>query len=158
ALVQFGQSIDSGVLRGQEYNSVMEQTPALAMAIVKGLGVTTGELRQMAKDGKLTMDVIIPALEKAKDSVDKDFSTRVLTLSAAFENLRTQATKWVGEANETTGAVRLLSEAVGTDAENFDLLAKGILYIGGGTIAERLANTAKITQQQATATKVAAMS
>ncbi|HLQ88066.1 MAG TPA: tape measure protein, partial [Enterococcus sp.] len=158
ALMQFGQSLASGVFRGQEFNSVMEQTPALAMAIAKGLGVTTGELRQMANDGKLTMDVIIPALEKAKDSVDKDFSTRVLTLSAAFENLRTQATKWVGEANETTGAVRLLSEAVGTAAENFDLLAKGILYIGGGTIAGRLANTVKITQQQATATKVAAMS
>ncbi len=158
ALMQFGQSLASGVFRGQEFNSVMEQTPALAMAIAKGLGVTTGELRQMANDGKLTMDVIIPALEKAKDSVDKDFSTRVLTLSAAFENLRTQATKWVGEVNETTGAVRLLSETVGAAAENFDVLAKGILYIGGGAIAGQLANTIKMTQQQATAAKVAAMS
>ncbi|MEH8212202.1 phage tail tape measure protein [Gallibacterium anatis] len=158
ALMQFGQSLASGVFRGQEFNSVMEQTPALAMAIAKGLGVTTGELRQMANDGKLTMDVIIPALEKAKDSVDKDFSTRVLTLSAAFENLRTQATKWVGEANETTGAVRLLSETVGAAAEHFDVLAKGILYIGGGAIAGQLAKTIQMTQQQATAAKVAAMS
>ncbi|WP_052122047.1 phage tail tape measure protein [Gallibacterium anatis] len=158
ALMQFGQSLASGVFRGQEFNSVMEQTPGLAMAIAKGLGVTTGELRQMANDGKLTMDVIIPALEKAKDSVDKDFSTRVLTLSAAFENLRTQATKWVGEANETTGAVRLLSETVGAAAEHFDVLAKGILYIGGGAIAGQLAKTIQMTQQQATAAKVAAMS
>ncbi|MCW9717332.1 tape measure protein [Avibacterium sp. 21-599] len=158
ALMQFGQSLASGVFRGQEFNSVMEQTPGLAMAIARGLGVTTGELRQMANDGKLTMDVIIPALEKAKASVDKDFSTRVLTLSAAFENLRTQATKWVGEANETTGAVRLLSETVGAAAEHFDLLAKGILYIGGGAIAGQLAKTIQMTQQQATAAKVAAMS
>lgn len=157
ALMQFGQSLASGIFRGQEFNSVMEQTPGLAMAIAKGLGVTTGELRQMANDGKLTMDVIIPALENAKASVDKDFSTRVLTLSAAFENLRTQATKWVGEANETTGAVRLLSEAVGAAAEHFDFLARSMLYIGGGAIAGRLANTVQITQQQAIAAKVAAM-
>ncbi|WP_065238237.1 tape measure protein [Gallibacterium genomosp. 3] len=157
ALMQFGQSLASGIFRGQEFNSVMEQTPGLAMAIAKGLGVTTGELRQMANDGKLTMDVIIPALENAKASVDKDFSTRVLTLSASFENLRTQAIKWAGEANETTGAVRLLSEAVGVASEHFDFLARSMLYIGGGAIAGRLANTVQITQQQAIAAKVAAM-
>lgn len=77
ALMQFGQSLASGVFRGQEFNSVMEQTPALAQAIAHGLGVTTGELRSMAKaaDGqtsqyqevkKLTQDIATNA-EKYKN-------------------------------------------------------------------------------------------
>lgn len=70
ALMQFGQALGSGVFRGDEFNSVMEQTPGLAKAIADGLGVTTGELRNMAKEGKLTTDILIPALERAKSSVD----------------------------------------------------------------------------------------
>ncbi|EMB4305417.1 TPA: tape measure protein, partial [Acinetobacter baumannii] len=48
ALVQFGQALASGTLRGEELNSVMEQTPALAKAIAKGMGITVGELRSVA--------------------------------------------------------------------------------------------------------------
>ena len=104
ALMQFGQSLASGVFRGQEFNSVMEQTPGLAQAIAKGLGVSVGELRNMANAGKLTTDVIIPALERVKGSVDEQFNTRVVTISMAFENLRTSTTKWIGELDQATGA------------------------------------------------------
>lgn len=104
ALMQFGQSLASGVFRGQEFNSVMEQTPGLAQAMAKGLGVSVGELRNMANAGKLTTDVIIPALERVKGSVDEQFNTRVVTISMAFENLRTSTTKWIGELDQATGA------------------------------------------------------
>nr|DAS53668.1 MAG TPA: Tail tape measure [Bacteriophage sp.] len=104
ALMQFGQSLASGVFRGQEFNSVMEQTPGLAQAMAKGLGVSVGELRNMANAGKLTMDVIIPALERVKGSVDEQFNTRVVTIGMAFENLRTSTTKWIGELDQATGA------------------------------------------------------
>lgn len=103
ALMQFGQSLASGVFRGQEFNSVMEQTPGLAQAMAKGLGVSVGELRNMANAGKLTMDVIIPALERVKGSVDEQFNTRVVTIGMAFENLRTSTTKWIGELDQATG-------------------------------------------------------
>lgn len=104
ALMQFGQSLASGVFRGQEFNSVMEQTPGLAQAMAKGLGVSVSELRNMANAGKLTMDVIIPALERVKGSVDEQFNTRVVTIGMAFENLRTSTTKWIGELDQATGA------------------------------------------------------
>ena len=104
ALMQFGQSLASGVFRGQEFNSVMEQTPGLAQAMAKGLGVSVGELRNMANAGKLTMDVIIPALERVKGSVDEQFNTRIVTIGMAFENLRTSTTKWIGELDQASGA------------------------------------------------------
>ncbi|MBE2898082.1 tape measure protein [Pasteurellaceae bacterium 20609_3] len=131
ALMQFGQSLASGVFRGQEFNSVMEQTPGLAMAIARGLGVTTGELRNMANAGNLTMDVIIPALEKAKASVDKDFSTRVLTVSAAFENLKTATTKWVGETSDSLNAARGLASGIDLLARNLEHIIPLVVGVGG---------------------------
>ncbi|KGQ60198.1 hypothetical protein IO48_09720 [Gallibacterium anatis 4895] len=89
ALMQFGQAMASGELRGEELNSVMEQTPGLADAIAKGLGITTAELNAMGKAGELAIPKVIEALKKAKDSVDSDFEKRVMTISQAFTNLDT---------------------------------------------------------------------
>ena len=85
--MQFGQAMASGELRGEELNSVMEQTPGLADAIAKGLGITTAELKAMGKAGELAIPKVIEALKKAKDSVDSDFEKRVITVSQAFTNI-----------------------------------------------------------------------
>lgn len=77
----------SGELRGEELNSVMKQTPGLADAIAKGLGITTAELKAMGKAGELAIPKVIEALKKAKDSVDSDFEKRVMTISQAFTNI-----------------------------------------------------------------------
>lgn len=132
ALTQFGQALGSGILRGDEFNSVMEQTPALAKAIATGLGVTTGELRNMAKEGKLTMDVLVPALERAKESVDDQFNTRILTISAAFENLNTSAVKWIGELDKSTGASEAFAKAINEIANHLTVVAS--LAAGAGVI------------------------
>ena len=132
ALTQFGQALGSGILRGDEFNSVMEQTPALAKAIATGLGVTTGELRNMAKEGKLTMDVLVPALERAKETVDAQFDTRILTISAAFENLNTSAVKWIGELDKSTGASEAFAKAIDEIAKHLTIVAS--LAAGVGVI------------------------
>lgn len=149
ALMQFGQSLASGVFRGEEFNSVMEQTPGLVQAIAKGLGVTTGELRNMAKDGKLTMDILIPALEKAKASVDEQFSTRVLTVSAAFENLKTATTKWIGEADQAMGSSEKLANAIGVVSEHLTGFATGAGVLGLGLLAGKLKSLVTIGHQEA---------
>ena len=132
ALTQFGQALGSGILRGDEFNSVMEQTPALAKAIATGLGVTTGELRNMGKEGKLTMDVLVPALERAKESVDDQFNTRILTISAAFENLNTSTIKWIGELDKSTGASEAFAKAINEIANHLTVVAS--LAAGAGVI------------------------
>ena len=132
ALTQFGQALGSGILRGDEFNSVMEQTPALAKAIATGLGVTTGELRNMAKEGKLTMDVLVPALERAKESVDSQFDTRILTISAAFENLNTSTVKWIGELDKSTGASEAFAKAINEIANHLTVVASaGVIWSVG---------------------------
>lgn len=132
AIIQFSQGLASGVLRGQEYNSVAEQTPALLDAIARGLGKTRSELRAMALDGKLTTDVIIGALENSKDSTDELFSRMNLGVSATFNKLRNATVAWVGELNEALGATTALNAVLNTLAENLDGAA---FLIGAAAIA-----------------------
>lgn len=132
ALTQFVQALDGGILRGEEFNSISKQTPALAKAIADGLGVTAGELRNMAKEGKLTMDVLVPALERAKESVDDQFNTRILTISAAFENLNTSTIKWIGELDKSTGASEAFAKAINEIANHLTIVAS--LAAGAGVI------------------------
>lgn len=149
ALTQFGQSLASGVFRGEEFNSVMEQTPGLAQAIATGLGVSTDELRNMAKQGQLTMDVLIPALEKAKDSVDAQFATRVVTVSGAFENLNTATIKWAGELDQTLGLSQKFVGVIGGVSEHLNAIG-GAVGVGTlGAIANQFKSFVKTGNEQA---------
>ena len=138
ALMQFGQALGSGVFRGDEFNSVMEQTPGLAKAIADGLGVTTGELRNMAKEGKLTTDVLIPALERAKNSVDSQFGSRILTISAALENLSTATVKWVGETDNAIGVSRTAAEIINGFSHHLTVAATVMGTFGAAVGATKL--------------------
>ena len=140
AITQFGQALGSGVLRGDEFNSVMEQAPGLARAIAEGLGVTVGELRNLAKAGKLTTDTIIPALEKISGKVDADFNKMAATVDQAFENLRTSAIKWIGEADAAAGVSAKLADGILLLSQNFDTAAKVAIAFGGALGVGQLVN------------------
>ncbi|UDN37555.1 phage tail tape measure protein [Proteus sp. NMG38-2] len=172
ALTQFGQALASGQLRGEELNSVMEQTPALAKAIADGMGVSVGELRKKAQDGEMTIEKVIQALERAADSVDKKFATSVTTVSQGFTNLQSAMTKFIGEANQGTGATQLFTTGMATLADNLSLVAKVVEGIAVTALVAKLSqwtkatylknqatlNEAKATLQSAQANSVAATS
>ena len=140
ALMQFGQALGSAELRGDELNSVIEQTPGLADAIAKGLGVTTGELKNLAKAGQLDIHTVIQALVKARDTVDNDFNKRVKTLSMSFTNLETSITKFSGEANSALGVTQKL--ATGIDFVS-DHLQELIIGLGSLTAALAIGHLSK---------------
>lgn len=140
ALMQFGQALGSAELRGDELNSVIEQTPGLADAIAKGLGVTTGELKNLAKAGQLDIHTVIQALVKARDTVDNDFNKRVKTLSMSFTNLETSITKFSGEATSALGVTQKL--ATGVDFVS-DHLQELIIGLGSLTAALAIGHLSK---------------
>ena len=70
---QFIQSMQQGTLRGEEYNSMMENGYGVAEALAKGLGVTTGELKNMADNGELGAERVYKALLSQKDAVQQTF-------------------------------------------------------------------------------------
>ncbi|EMI5436754.1 tape measure protein [Proteus mirabilis] len=145
ALTQFGQALASGQLRGEELNSVMEQTPALAKAIADGMGVSVGELRKKAQDGEMTIEKVIQALERAADSVDKKFATSVTTVSQGFTNLQSAITKFIGEANQGTGATQLFTKGMTTLTDNLSLVAKVVEGIAVTALVAKLSQWTKAT-------------
>lgn len=136
ALMQFGQALASGVLRGEEFNSIAEQAPALLKAIATGLGVDIGQLREMAKEGKLTGSVVVGALEKSKVAVDELFDKTDFTIGNSFTMLNNAVTQFVGEAGKGSGAASLLSNSIRTLAENLGLIAD-VAVVGGIALATK---------------------
>ena len=130
ALVQFGQALASGTLRGEELNSVMEQTPALAKAIAQGMGITVGELRSVAAQGKITSQEIVKALKNVQNDVDALFAKTDITIGQSLTLLNNEITKFVGESGKGSGAAQVLAGTVQTLAGNLDTLTS-VLMLGG---------------------------
>lgn len=104
AILQFSQALASGVIRGDEFNSVAENAPAAMDAFSRALGVGKGELRKLAAEGALTSDILIQALKEQAEEVDKAFVKTESTISQAFTNLKNNVIVFVGQMNEATGA------------------------------------------------------
>ncbi|WP_427838320.1 tape measure protein [Actinobacillus pleuropneumoniae] len=148
ALMQFGQAMAGGVLRGAELNSVMTQTPGLAQAIADGLGVSVGALKKMGESGELQIPKVIKALQKVKSSVDTDFNKTVTTLSASFTNLETSMMKFVGEVDTTYGVTQKLGDGVEFVAENLEELIKvATAFIGALAIGHISKYTVELTKK-----------
>ncbi len=130
ALVQFGQALASGTLRGEELNSVMEQTPALAKAIAQGMGITVGELRTVAAEGKITSQEIVKALRNVEKDVDALFAKTDITIGQSMTLLNNEITKFVGESGKGSGAAQVLAGTIQTLASNLDVLTSAMM-VGG---------------------------
>ncbi|WP_109123250.1 tape measure protein [Acinetobacter baumannii] len=130
ALFQYGQALDGGVLRAEEFNSLVDGAGGLLNAMAKGLGVTRGELRQMMLDGKLTGEVITKALLKAGDSVEELYGKTDKTISQSLGMLSNAITKFVGEAGKGSGTAQVLSGSIQTLAGNLDVLTSAMM-VGG---------------------------
>lgn len=136
ALRQFGQSISSGTIRAEEFNSILEQMPELARQIAAGMGVSIGELRQLMLDGKLTAEDALNAIQKQTGSVNAEFEKLPRTLAQANNALTNSFLSMIDSVNQATGASswmvtvidsltaaldRLAGKAISADAQISDL-------------------------------------
>ena len=123
ALRQFGQSIASGTIRAEEFNSILEQMPELARQIAAGLGISMGELRARMLDGKLTAEDALNAIQDRTSVVNAEFEKLPRTMDQAVGSLEVSFSKLVVAANDATGASK-------TAVEIIDQLAKYIDFLG----------------------------
>lgn len=135
ALTQLIQGLQGGVLRGDEFNSVMEQSPRLAKALADGLGVTTGELRKMAEAGELSSETVIRALQGQARAIETEFGKLPPTIGRAITDLQTQWQIWIGELDQSTGASATAAAAIEGLAKNFDFLASALINTGQAYLA-----------------------
>ncbi len=117
ALVQLGQGMASGVLRGEELNSVMEQAPRLAKALADGMGVPLGKLRELGSEGKITAEQVVRALESQAAVLRGEVSGATMTASQAFTQLSNATTVAVGELDKATGASAAVAQAISSTAQ-----------------------------------------
>jgi tape measure domain-containing protein len=104
ALIQLGQGFASGTLRGEELNSVLEQTPRLAKAIADSMGVATGDLRKLGEQGKITSEVLASGLPSQLKKLREESAQMGVTFAQATQNMETALVRAVGEFNNATGA------------------------------------------------------
>ena len=145
AFRQLAQALGSGRLAGDEFRSVSEQVPTVLAPIAEELGVTIGELKQLAADGKLTSDVVLRALgrignegsgflkqllENDPTQVFKDFNNATEDLSRAFGDQLKPVVMAVTKA--LTGFITKLTDFVNTDAGKATML---LAAIAGGISA-----------------------
>lgn len=120
ALVQLGQAFASGTLRGEELNSVLEQAPALAQAIAKGMGKTVGELRNLGTEGKLTSAAVVAALQAQAAAVDGLFNQMQSTIGTALTRIQTSFTRIIGETDKLSGTSVSLAGAINQASRALD--------------------------------------
>ncbi|HDR2340178.1 phage tail tape measure protein [Enterobacter kobei] len=155
-ITQLSQALGSGVLRGEEFNSIMENGGRLAKLLADGLGTTVGGLRNMANNGELTTNKIVPLLTNV-EILRKEFDTLPASISGSAQKVQNAFLAWVGGANDAVGASTTLSGVLDGLANNIDDVANtaGLLvgvglarYFGNmvGSVAQStravLANTA----------------
>lgn len=129
AIIQLSQGIASGVLRGEEFNSVAEQGSRLMVALADSMGVGIGQLRKMAAEGKLTTDVVVKGLLSQGDAIGKEFAKTTRTMSQAFQEAGNNLTKFLGENTTIKSTISAFSDAVITVSKNLDELSSVLTVI-----------------------------
>lgn len=136
AMLQLTQAMGSGVLRGEEYNSILEQAPNIIQAIADYMEVPKGQLKDMAAEGQITADIVKAAMFAAADDTNAKFESMPKTFSqiwTSFQNTALMAFQPVlqrmneianSEAFQqfVNNAIEGLSMVAGVALEIFDLL------------------------------------
>lgn len=144
AILQLEQGLASGVLRGDELNSVMEQAPALAKSIADYMHVSVGELREMGSQGQITADIVKNALFAAAKDTNEEFEKTPMTWAQV----------WTVASNTAVRALDPLLTAINWVANNLDVAIPLVVSLGAAFGVLLIA--ANWTNILATATKTAA--
>ena len=146
AILQLEQGLASGVLRGDELNSVMEQAPALAKSIADYMKVSVGELREMGSQGQITADIVKNALFAAAKDTNEEFEKTPMTWAQV----------WTVASNTAVRALDPLLTAINWVANNLETIGPIILSIGAAfAVFETLTHLTQVWTIAITAAKAA---
>lgn len=134
ALLQLGQALSSGTLRGDELNSILEQSPRLAQAIADAFGVPVGKLREMGKEGRLTSKELAQGLLKQADKLNEEFERMPKTFSGSFTIIRNKLGQVIHGLNKASGAAEVFYRITNWLIDNFEML---VTLIGGGLVVAK---------------------
>lgn len=111
-LTQLGQGLSAGILRAEEFNSIVENIPGVANAIAEEFGVTAGELRKLVLEGEVLSQDVFNAILNQSQRANEEFEQMPLTISRATAQLSTQFKLMIGGLDEATGASQFLANGI----------------------------------------------
>ncbi|WP_339504036.1 phage tail tape measure protein [Pseudomonas sp. RL_105y_Pfl2_101] len=148
AAIQLSQGLASGTLRGEELNSVMEQGPRITRALAEYLGVTNGQIRQMAADGKITAEVVTNALLKSLTSLNSELDRMPRRFEQASTALKNNFLAAVGQIdiNPLISSVDALADSLSKPEviDGIQSIATGlgnVVAVGGDGLKTVVSNT-----------------
>lgn len=110
ALRQLNQGLSGGILRAEEFNSIIEGTPEIAFAIAKGLNKTVGELRQMVLDGELLASTVFESILSQTDKIAERFEEIPQSLAQVFQGAKNEMAIYISNVNEAIGLTEGLAK------------------------------------------------
>lgn len=120
ALRQFGQSISGGIVRAEEFNSILEQMPELARQIAAGLGISIGDLRKRMLEGKLTAQDALNAIQRQSQSVNEEFDKMPVSIDRAKNSLNVAFKNAINDLNQAIGLTTTLAGLMQSVADNLN--------------------------------------
>ena len=133
AMLQLTQAMSSGVLRGEELNSIFEQAPTIIQTIADYLGVPIGQIRAMAAEGQITSTIVKNAMLSSADEINAKFNAMPMTFAQV----------WTLAKNIALGAFGPVIQAIGAGAqwiyENWSTIAPIFWGLAGAAIAYAVA-------------------
>ncbi len=139
ALIQLTQAMGSGIVRGEEFNSILEGAFSVALAAAKGLdaaGGSVSKLRTLVISGKVSSEEFFKAILSQSDAADKTFTQIRFTLAQTLVQLRNNAIELVGNFNAVTGVFRGAIKVVEVLANNLDILVQALSAVGIGFLVK----------------------
>lgn len=131
AIIQLSQGIASGVLRGEEFNSVSEQGSRLMVALADSMGVSIGQLRAMAAQGQLTTDVVVKGLLSQGDAIGKEFANTTVSIAKGLQVAGNNVTKFFGENSTVKSFAAGFRDSVISVSENLEVLSGALIIVAG---------------------------
>lgn len=138
AAIQLSQSLAGGIVRAEEFNSIIENTPRLAQAIAQGLDMSTGALRNMVLEGELLADDVFASILSQTDKIDRDFNKLETTIARATTSFGNSFDRFIGRLNEASGATSEVAAIIERIARGMDRFTEAAF--GAADPIERLSD------------------
>ena len=128
-IIQLSQGMASGVLRGEEFNSIMENGSRIAKMLADYLHTDVGGLRQMASEGKITSEIMVKAFAASAGKIDEEFSKMQPTIQQAMTDLKTVFGRLVSDSDRSAEGTKSIAGEIANLAQTIDQNRSGIVEL-----------------------------
>ena len=144
-IIQLGQAMNEGIVRAQEYNSMINAMPMVLKTVannLEGVDGSLAKLRARMLEGKLYSKDFFEALLKGTDDLDALFDRSGKTIGQSFTVIQNAITKYIGQIDQATGASAKFYEAAVFVADNIDIIVKALISLASPFILQGIISVA----------------